>query len=98
MRSLVSRTSFFTTLGAALVLANVAQAGDASAGKTLFEKCADCHEPADFSRDPAELRTQLKAIASGKPMSNGKAHKSKLTLTEAQIEHVLAYIESTSAK
>lgn len=63
-------------------------------GKATFEKtCAECHEAADFAgEDVAGLTDSLKKIVAGQ-----QKHKAKLTLSEADIAAVAAYM-STGGK
>lgn len=62
---------------------------DAAAGKATFTQvCSECHEVADFEgEDTAEVQATLKKIVSG-----GMKHKKALTLTDAQIADVAAYM------
>jgi mono/diheme cytochrome c family protein len=62
---------------------------DAAAGKATFTAvCAECHDVADFEgEDAAALRGTLKQIVAGT-----QKHKKALTLTDAQIADVAAYM------
>jgi mono/diheme cytochrome c family protein len=64
---------------------------DAAAGKATFEKsCAECHEVADFKgEDVKGLTDSIKKIVAGQ-----QKHKSKLTLSDADIANVAAYMSS----
>jgi mono/diheme cytochrome c family protein len=64
---------------------------DAAAGKATFEKsCAECHEAADFAgEDVKGLTDSIKKIVAGQ-----MKHKSKLTLSDAEIANVAAYMSS----
>jgi mono/diheme cytochrome c family protein len=64
---------------------------DAAAGKATFEKsCAECHEAADFKgEDVKGLTDSLKKIVAGQ-----MKHKAKLTLSDADIANVAAYMSS----
>jgi mono/diheme cytochrome c family protein len=68
--------------------AGAAAASD-GAGQALFEKrCADCHEPADFSGQSApELEATLAGIAAGKVK-----HKGKLDVTPAESKLVAQWL------
>jgi len=63
-------------------------------GKATFEKsCAECHEAADFAGEDAKgLTDSLKKIVAGQ-----QKHKVKLTLSDAEIADVAAYM-STGGK
>jgi len=71
-----------------------ARAADTAAGKQLFDKvCADYHELKDNAGKPAaDLEKTLKAIVAGE-----KKHKKKLTLSDAEIANVSAYLSSAKA-
>jgi len=58
-------------------------------GKAKFEEvCAECHEAGDFAgEDAAALADTIKKIAAGQ-----QKHKSKITLTEAEITSVAAFM------
>jgi len=62
-----------------------------AAGKAKFEAaCAECHEAGDFEGEDAKaLADSLKKIASGE-----MKHKAKITLSEAEIASVAAYMAS----
>jgi mono/diheme cytochrome c family protein len=64
---------------------------DAAAGKATFEKsCAECHEAADFKgEDVKGLTDSIKKIVAGQ-----QKHKSKLTLSDADIANVAAYMST----
>jgi mono/diheme cytochrome c family protein len=64
---------------------------DAAAGKATFEKsCAECHEVADFKGEDAKgLTDSIKKIVAGQ-----QKHKSKLTLSDADIANVAAYMST----
>ncbi len=69
---------------------NAARA-DAAAGKKVFDEiCSECHEPADFAGEDLKAHTaKIKSIVAGQTK-----HKKKLTLTDAQIADVAAYMVS----
>jgi mono/diheme cytochrome c family protein len=80
----------------ALTIATLAIAGfssaasaDAAAGKAAFTaSCAECHEVADFAGEDAKALTDsLKKIVAGQ-----QKHKKALTLTDAQIADLAAYM------
>ncbi len=77
--------------GAFAMLAGFGSAvhADAAAGKATFTAvCAECHDVADFEgEDAAALRGTLKQIVAGT-----QKHKKALTLTDAQIADVAAYM------
>jgi len=77
--------------GAFAMLAGFGSAvhADATAGKATFTAvCAECHDVADFEgEDAAALRGTLKQIVAGT-----QKHKKALTLTDAQIADVAAYM------
>lgn len=78
-----------STACAALVgFGNLAYA-DAAAGKATFDKvCGECHEAGDFKgEDAAEVQATIKSIIAGKTK-----HKKALTLTDAQVADVAAYM------
>jgi mono/diheme cytochrome c family protein len=64
---------------------------DAAAGKATFASiCSECHEVADFEgEDMAALQGTIKQIVAGT-----HKHKKALTLTDAQIADVAAYMTS----
>lgn len=70
---------------------SLSASADAAAGKALFAKdCAECHEVGDFEgEDAASLTDSLKKIVAGQ-----QKHKQKLTLSDAQIADVAAYMAS----
>jgi mono/diheme cytochrome c family protein len=70
---------------------SMSASADAAAGKAKFEAaCAECHEAGDFEGEDAKaLADSLKKIASGE-----MKHKSKITLSEAEIASVAAYMAS----
>lgn len=83
------RQVYSTLIAAAVVaLAPSAYGADAAAGKAYAdEHCADCHEPADWAgEDVAAVTTAIKDVVSGKAK-----HKTKLSLTDAQIADVAAF-------
>lgn len=84
IRGLVVLSSAFALVG----FGTVAHA-DAAAGKAMFEKvCAECHEAGDFKgEDAAEVQATIKSIVAGKTK-----HKKALTLTDAQMADVAAYM------
>jgi mono/diheme cytochrome c family protein len=59
------------------------------AGKAKFEAtCAECHEAGDFAGEDAKaLGDTIKKIVAGQ-----QKHKSKLTLTDAEITSIAAYM------
>jgi mono/diheme cytochrome c family protein len=58
-------------------------------GKASFEaNCAECHEAGDFAGEDAKaLADTIKKIAAGQ-----QKHKSKITLTDAEITSVAAFM------
>ena len=62
-----------------------------AAGKAKFDAaCAECHEAGDFEGEDAKaLADSIKKIASG-----AMKHKSKITLSDAEITSVAAYMAS----
>lgn len=60
-------------------------------GKASFETgCAECHEAGDFEgEDAAALTDTIKKIAAGQ-----QKHKSKITLSDAEVTSVAAYMAS----
>ena len=70
---------------------SLSASADAAAGKATFEKsCAECHEAADFKgEDVKGLTDSIKKIVAGQ-----QKHKSKLTLSDADIANVAAYMSS----
>ena len=71
----------------ALGFSGAALAGDAAAGKDKAASCAKCHEPADFAGQAAgDIEAKIKDIVAGKAK-----HKSKLTLSDADIGDIAAY-------
>lgn len=73
--------------------AGTARAADAKAGEQIVgAQCADCHEQSEFaSEDAGALAAKLKDVVAGKVK-----HKKKLTLTDAQIADIAAYLASGS--
>jgi len=77
---------------AGLGLAGWGMAANAdAAGKAKFEAaCAECHEAGDFAGEGATaLADSLTKMASG-----AMKHKTKITLSEAEIASVAAYMAS----
>jgi cytochrome c2 len=75
------------TAAATMLALGTAQAGDAAAGKTKAEACADCHEAADFAgEDLAALTQMIKDVAGGK-----SKHKAKITVSDADAADIAAY-------
>jgi len=77
---------------AGLGLAGWGMAANAdAAGKAKFEAaCAECHEAGDFAGEDAKaLADSLTKMASG-----AMKHKTKITLSEAEIASVAAYMAS----
>ena len=75
------------TAAATMLVFGTAQAGDAAAGKTKAEACADCHEAADFAgEDAAALEQSIKDVAAGKVK-----HKSKVEVSDADAADIAAY-------
>lgn len=66
-----------------------ALAADAAAGKAKFASaCAECHEAADFEgEDAAALTDTLKKI-----VAKQAKHKQALTLSDAEIANLAAYM------
>lgn len=60
-----------------------------AAGKAKFEAdCAECHEAGDFAgEDATALADTIKKIAAGQ-----QKHKAKITLTDAEITSVAAFM------
>jgi mono/diheme cytochrome c family protein len=60
-----------------------------AAGKAKFEAaCAECHEAGDFAGEDAKgLGDTIKKIAAGQ-----QKHKSKITLTDAEIASVAGFM------
>jgi mono/diheme cytochrome c family protein len=75
----------------ALIASGAALAGDAKAGEAKAEPCLECHEPAEDFADTsaAEIEASLKKIVAG-----GMKHKKKLTLSDADIADIAAYLAS----
>jgi mono/diheme cytochrome c family protein len=84
IRGLVVLSSAFALVG----FGTVAHA-DAAAGKATYEKiCGECHEAGDFKgEDAKEIQATIKSIVAGQ-----HKHKKALTLTDAQIADVAAYM------
>ena len=72
-----------------------AKAADVAAGKKTFTTiCAACHKLADYNAKSAtELQTALKGIVAGKVK-----HEKKLTLSDSDIDNVVAYIKAPPTK
>lgn len=72
-----------------------AGAADAAAGqKTFTTICAACHKVADYKAKSADqLQTTLKGIVAGKVK-----HEKKLTLSDSDIDNVVAFIKAQPAK
>ena len=85
----ISRLVVMTGAFAMLAGFGSAVRADAAAGKATFTAvCAECHDVADFEgEDAAALRGTLKQIVAGT-----QKHKKALTLTDAQIADVAAYM------
>jgi mono/diheme cytochrome c family protein len=80
------------SIAASLLLGSAgAHAGDAAAGqKIVAERCAECHEAADFAGEDANaLVAMIKDIKDGKTK-----HKNKITLSDEEIASVAAYLAS----
>jgi len=62
-----------------------------AAGKAKFEAaCAECHEAGDFAGEDAKgLADTLKKMAAGQ-----QKHKTKITLTDAEITSVAAFMSA----
>lgn len=62
-----------------------------AAGKAKFEAaCAECHEAGDFAGEDAKgLADTIKKIVAGQ-----QKHKSKLTLTDAEITSVAGFMST----
>ncbi|MCU0976680.1 MAG: hypothetical protein MUC71_10290 [Steroidobacteraceae bacterium] len=75
----------------ALVSSGAALAGDAKAGEAKAEPCLECHEPAEDFADTsaAEIEASLKKILAGT-----MKHKEKLTISDADIADIAAYLAS----
>ena len=83
--------------GASLILAvSPAHAGDASAGKSKSEGCANCHgdtgkeDPAIAGMDEAKFIQDMKAYQSGE-RNNKKMKKATAGLSDADIADLAAY-------
>jgi len=87
IRIIVATAASLAVLAASLP----ARAADVAAGKQIYESvCADCHELKDNAGKPAaDLEKSLKAIVAGQ-----MKHKKKLTLSDAEIANVSAYLSS----
>jgi mono/diheme cytochrome c family protein len=72
-----------------------AAAADEAAGKKTFTAiCSACHQIADYQpKSAAQLKTALKGIVAGTVK-----HEKKLTLSDADIDNVVAYIKAPPAK
>jgi len=68
---------------------SLSASADAAAGKATFEKaCAECHEASDFAGEDAKgLADSIKKISAGQ-----MKHKEKITLSDAQVADVAAYM------
>jgi mono/diheme cytochrome c family protein len=79
---------------AALAVSLPVLAADTAAGKKIFDSvCADCHELKDNAGKPAaDLEKTLKSIVAGTTK-----HKKKLTLSDADISNVAAYLSGAKA-
>ncbi len=69
-------------------------AADVAAGKAKVDGvCADCHDGKGdehyVGKSAADLEASLKAIVAGT-----KKHKKKLTLSDAEIQNIVAYLTS----
>jgi len=62
-----------------------------AAGKAKFEAaCAECHEAGEFAGEDAKgLADSLKKMAAGQ-----QKHKTKITLTDAEITSVAAFMSA----
>lgn len=89
------KKQFIALAAAAVLAAGTAQAGDAAAGKKLFDSvCADCHEPTDHVDVSAtDLSAKIKGISDRKIK-----HKGKVKPTDAEIADLVAYFESVKKK
>ncbi len=81
-------TSVVAITAAVVFFAGTAEA-DSVAGKQVFdEACADCHVRSSLQgTSPREFSATVRAIVAGTHM-----HEAKLTLTEAQIADLSAYL------
>jgi mono/diheme cytochrome c family protein len=72
-----------------------AGAADVAAGKKTFTAiCAACHQVVDYkAKSAAQLQTTLKGIVAGTVK-----HEKKLTLSDADIDNVVAFIKAPAAK
>jgi mono/diheme cytochrome c family protein len=80
------------SIAASLLLGSAgAHAADAAAGQKIAEeRCAECHEAADFAgEDATALGAMIKDIKDGKTK-----HKSKIALSDEEIASVAAYFAS----
>jgi len=85
-------------LAAAAVLALLSPciyAADSAAGQKTFEStCAGCHKLKSYAgKSESDLQSELKDIVAGT-----KKHPKKLTLNDADIANVAAYISSNEPK
>jgi mono/diheme cytochrome c family protein len=87
----ISRLIVITSAFAGLAGYGGTAFADAAAGKATFNGiCAECHDAGDFEgEDPAGLSATIKKIVAGQ-----MKHKKALTLTDAQIADVAAYLAS----
>jgi mono/diheme cytochrome c family protein len=85
----LSRLFVIAGVAAGVTVWGSAAHADAAAGKATFTQvCAECHEVADFEgENAAELQATIKKIVGG-----AMKHKKALTLTDAQIADVAAYM------
>jgi cytochrome c553 len=93
------RMAALAAAGGCMLLAFSAQAGDASAGKTKSESCAQCHgengkdDPAIAGMAEADFTKALKAFQSGE-RKNKKMAKVAAGLSDADIADLAAYYAS----
>jgi mono/diheme cytochrome c family protein len=85
----LSRLFVIAGVAAGVTVWGSAAHADAAAGKATFTQvCSECHEVADFEgENAADLQATIKKIVSG-----GMKHKKALTLTDAQIADLAAYM------
>jgi mono/diheme cytochrome c family protein len=83
-------------VGAAVLgIASWANVAHADAKAKFKEVCSECHEVGDFAGEPAaDLTASMKNIVAGGKMKNGKPHKQKLTLTDAEIAELATYMSA----
>jgi mono/diheme cytochrome c family protein len=85
MRPFIATTSL---IGAAACLWAGSAWADAKA--TFDSVCSKCHEHADFAGKPAaQIEEQIKGIVSG-----SIKHKKKLTLSDAEVKEMAAYLSA----